>query len=146
MSIVASLTLLAAASQATPTLTDIRMHLFYEATGRLSPDLTQQTDFAGWNVIIGEGSAEEPANDLLVVAELKTSDEEFVRTPLRIFVTDAKGKTLASREYRTFLIPKGGRAYLPVWVKNAGCAGTVKVNVRFGNQRRLETLELECGE
>src|SRR4051794_12022224 len=128
MMIGAVLAALAGPSQPVVKLSDIRMQLFYEASGRLSPDLTQaEGGFAGWNVIIGEGDAEEPANDLLVVAELRSADEEFVKTPLRIVVTNDKGKYLASREYRTFLIPKGGRAYLPVWIRDAGCIGTIKV-------------------
>ena len=141
-----ALALIAATSQPAIRLTDIQMHLFYEASGRLSPDLTQKTDFAGWNVIIGEGSAAEPANDLLVTAELETAGEAFVKTPLRIAVTSAKGKALASRLCKTFLIPKGGRVYLPVWIRDAGCIGEVKVDVRFGAQHRSETLELQCGE
>lgn len=146
MALGVAMTLLAGASPAA-SLTDIRMHLFYEGTGRLSSDLTEQPGgFAGWNVIIGGGDAEEPANDLLIVAELQRPGEEFVRTPLRIVVTDAKGKYLASREFRTFLIPKGGRVSLPVWVPNVGCAGDVKVNVRFGKQIKTETIGLQCGE
>jgi hypothetical protein len=142
---IAGAALLSVAASQAPSLTDIQMHLFYEESGRLSPDLTQQPDFAGWNTIIGEGSAEEPANDLLIVVELKTTGEKFVRTPLRVSVT-AKGKTLASRQYRTFLIPKAGRVYLPLWVRDAGCAGDIKADVRFGSQHRSESLSLQCGE
>ena len=55
----AALALMAAVAQHAVKLTDIRMQLFYEATGRLSPDLTQALDgFVGRNVIIGEGDAE----------------------------------------------------------------------------------------
>ena len=147
MNVSATLVLLAAATQPAANLTNIRMHLFYEGTGRLSSDLTEAAGgFAGWNVIIGGGDAEEPADDLLVVAEVQSPDEKFVKTPLRIIVTNAKGKHLASREFRTFLIPKGGRVYLPVWVPDVGCVGGVKVSVRFGNQRKSETVGLRCGE
>jgi len=142
--IVAALALALATPQKSVTLSDIRMHLFYETTGRLSPDLTQQRDFAGWNVIIGAGSAEEPADDLLVVAELRSTGEQFVQTPLKIVAT-AHGKVLASRVYRTFLM-QNGQVALPVWVKNAGCAGTISVTVTFGAQRRSEKLTLQCGE
>lgn len=143
---VSAAVLLLAAGASVPKLADIQMHLFYEASGRLSPDLTQQSDFAGWNVITGGGSSEEPANDLLAVIKLKSSGEQFVNTPLRIVVTGAKGKTLVSRAFRSFLIPKGGSAYLPVWVSDAGCAGEIKVTAQFGKQTRSESLGLECGE
>ena len=144
--IAAGFTLLAAAAQPQIKLADIRMHLFYEASGRLSPDLTQQPGFAGRNVIIGGGDAEEPANDLLVVAEIRSSGEEFVRTPLEIVVKGGKGKVLSSRNFKTFLIPKEGRVHLPVWVRDAGCAGNVKVTVQLGRQHRSETFALQCGE
>ena len=141
----AAFLVLAAAAQPIK-LSDVRMHLFYEASGRLSPDLTREKDFAGWNVIIGAGSAEEPANDLLVVAELQSAAEEHTETPLRMSVTDGKGKVLASRRFDSILITGKGSAYLPLWVRNAGCAGKLTVNVQFGSQRRSEVLEFHCGE
>ncbi len=145
MSATASLLLLASSVQPVK-LTDIRLHLFYESSGRLSPDLSQQPDFAGWNVIIGEGSAEEPANDLMVVSELQSPVEQHTDTPLKVRVTDGKGKVLASRRFDSILITAKGRAYLPLWVPNAGCAGKLTVRVQFGSQRRVEVLELHCGE
>ena len=141
----AALLLLAGAAQPIK-LTDVRMHLFYEASGRLSPDLTREQDFSGWNVIIGAGNAEEPANDLLIVSELQSPVEQHTDTPLKIRVTDGKGKVLASRRFDSILITEKGRVYLPLWVRNAGCAGKLTASVQFGSQRRSEVIELHCGE
>jgi len=139
-----ALSLAAAAPLPAVNLTDIRMQLYYGGSGRLGPDLPQ--DFGGWNLPIGAGDSEGNADDLLVAAELQSGGEEFVQTPLRIVVTGEKGKLLASRQFRSFLIPEGGRLYLPVWVPNAGCVGKIKASVRFGTQRKAKTIALRCGE
>jgi hypothetical protein len=139
-----ALSLAVAAPQSAVSLTDIRMQLYYGGSGRLGSNLPQ--DFGGWNIPIGAGDAEGNADDLLVAAELQTGGEEFVETSLRIVVTGDKGKVLDSRQFRSFLIPEGGRLYLPVWVPNAGCAGEIKVNVRFGRQQKSKTIMLRCGE
>jgi hypothetical protein len=139
-----ALSLAAAAPQSAVTLTDIRMQLYYGGSGRLGSNLPQ--DFGGWNIPIGAGDAEGNADDLLVAAELQTGGEEFVQTPLRMIVTGERGKVLASRQFRSFLIPEGGRLYLPVWIPSAGCAGKIKVSVRFGTQHKSKTIELRCGE
>ena len=141
----AAVALQAGVSRPTVSLTDIQIHLWYETTGRLSSDVTQQPDFVGRNVIIGAGSAEEPANDLLIVVELKTSGEANVSTPLTVVATNAKGKVLASREFRGFLVT-GGQVHWPLLVRNAGCAGEVEVTARFGRQHRSEMLSLQCAE
>ncbi|HEX9963625.1 MAG TPA: hypothetical protein VGB04_01425 [Allosphingosinicella sp.] len=46
-------------------------HLFYENTGRLSKDISPPVEFTGWNTVIGEGSAEDAADDLLVTVEVR---------------------------------------------------------------------------
>lgn len=140
----AALVLLSAAPQA-PALADIEMHLWYETTGRLSRDLTQQPGFVGWNAIIGEGSADEPANDLLVVIRVTSAGEANVEGPLTVTVNNATGK-LAARDFRDFDIAKDGRVALPLWVPNVGCAGDIVVTARMGSQRRSEALVLNCGE
>ena len=128
-----------------PTLGDIRMHLFYQGSGRLSADVSPPADFAGWNTVIGEGSAEEPATDLLVVAELRASGEQNVTTPLRVTVQSGR-RVLATRTFNGTLTSEAGRAYLPVWLRDVTCAGEIRVEVTFGRQRRSERLTLSCGE
>jgi hypothetical protein len=144
MTVIAAL-LLASTQSASGMLGDVRMHLFYQHTGRLSADVSKIPDFAGWNVGIGEGGAEEPANDLLVVAEIRTSGEQFVDSPLRVVVT-AGGKELATRQFGSVLTSEEGRAYLPVWLRDVGCAGKIQVRVTFRKQTRSKVLELNCGE
>ena len=127
------------------TIGDIRMHLFYQETGRLSPDISQANGFAGWNVIIGGGGAEEAANDLVVVVELRTQGEQSIQRPLTI-TARAGRRLLGQRRIDSILTSDQGRVYLPLWLKDVGCAGSIRVEVSFGRERKAETLALNCGE
>jgi hypothetical protein len=138
----------AAATQAAApaaTIGDIRMHLFYQETGRLSPDISPPSEFVGWNTIIGEGSAEESAEDLLIVAELRTLGEQSLRGPLTI-TARAGRRLLAQRRFDSILTSEQGRVFLPLWLKEVGCAGEIRVEVSYGRQRKGEALALNCGE
>jgi hypothetical protein len=60
-----------AAQEATPTvvLGPLTAQLYYKFSGLLSSDLlSRKPPFSGWNTVIGEGDATEPAEDLLVAA------------------------------------------------------------------------------
>ena len=141
--------LLAAAQAAAPvpvTIGDIRMHLFYEERGRLSDDVSPPRDFSAWNTTIGGGEAEEPANDLLIVTELITQGEQNVLTPLRVVARGERGRVLAERRYENMLTSEAGRVYLPLWIRDAGCAGIITVTATFRDQSKSETLSLNCGE
>ena len=134
----------ALAAQSRPTapaeLGDIRMHLFWHATGQLSADITQPNDFAGWNTTIH-------ADDLVIVAELRTTGEQFFDRPaLRIVARGDHGRILGQRSFRGILTSEAGRAYLPLWINDVTCAGDIQVTVTYGAQTRSETVALHCGE
>lgn len=138
---------LGAAQPAAGTLGDIRMHLFYQETGRLSPDISPPASFVGWNVAIGEGDAEEAANDLLVVVEVRANGQQFVETPVRVVARGSEGnRALGERRWDSVLTSDAGRAYLPFYLRDVGCAGEITVTVTFGSTSRSERLALECGE
>jgi hypothetical protein len=88
----------------------VELRLFYLATGRLSENILDKANFAGWNVIIGAGDAEEPADDVLVTASLTSVDggEKFIDAPAEILVRSSKGKVLGLRRWSHFLVPKEG--------------------------------------
>lgn len=143
-------TILAVAAQAVAPapveLGDIRMHLFYEETGRLSDDVSPPRNFAAWNTPIGGGEAEEPANGLLVVAEIRTDGQQNVRTPLRVTARNERGRLLADSRFIEMLTSEAGRAYFPLWLRDAGCAGIITVTATLGSQSKTESLTLHCGE
>jgi len=127
------------------TLGDIRMHLFYQETGRLSPDISPPTEFVGWNTIIAGGSAEESADDLVVVVEVRAQGEQFIQRPLTV-TARAGRRVLAQRRFNSLRTSDQGRVYLPLWIKDAGCVGLIRVEVTFGRERKSESLNLPCGE
>lgn len=121
----------------------IRVHLFYETTGRLSDDIAT-TGFAAFNVVIGEGSAEEPANDVVVAVEVRATDE--ARTPLRIVVRNEHGRILAQRTVRGPFYSEGGSLWKAVWLEDAGCAGPLTITAAIGRSTATERVILACGE
>lgn len=126
-------------------LGEIRMHLVYQETGRLSPDISPPNSFAGHNVIIGEGSAEENANDVLVLAEVRANGHQSFTGPVAVSARVGR-RTIGSRRFNSMLTSNAGRTYLPLYLQDVGCAGNIQVEVRFGRERRTETLSLHCGE
>lgn len=135
----------AAARDPEATIEAIEVRLVYQRTpGRLSKNIV--TGFTAWNTIIGEGDAEEPADDLLVSVKLSFPEEEGnSEGPLRVEVSDAKGKVLASRRYGALFFSRK-RTVETLLVPNATCAGRLKVTARLGKQVKTAEVALMCGE
>ena len=124
----------------------IRVQLIYETTGTLSPDIAPPADFSLWNTIIGEGSAAEPASDVLVGVELSTTDDQAnATTPLKVVVRDEDGKVLAARTFDTVFLDQH-RAVRSLLVPNATCAGPVVIEASFGTQKLRTPMDFACGE
>jgi hypothetical protein len=138
--------LMQGAAAAPVTLGEIRMHLFYAETGRLSRDISPPNAFSGWNTIIGEGDAEENANDVAIVVELRTTGERNVPMPLTVAARDARGRVLGQRRFTATLTGDNGRVYHLLHLADVGCAGRITVTATYGRQVRRETLNLACGE
>src|SRR5262249_20901178 len=51
-------------------ITAIRAKLFHQDKGTFSPDVLSTRDFILWNTPIGEGSAEGPSDEVLVIVEI----------------------------------------------------------------------------
>lgn len=138
--------MLAAPSAApAPSVGAFRMQLFYESSGRLSKDISPPVEFTGWNTIIGEGSAEEPASDLLVTVEVRGPPGEYIEQPLTM-VARAKGKVLAQRRFDSHLTNAQGRTWRALWLADVGCAGRLEVTATLGRSTRKSAIDLDCGE
>lgn len=127
-------------------LGDIRAHLFYESTARLSADISPPRGFSAWNTIIGGGEAEEPASDLLIVVELRAEGEHFENSPLRIVARNRSGRVLGERRFDSLYTSAAGRAYRALWLRDATCAGEIDIVATLGRQTRTERLTFHCGE
>ena len=128
-----------------PKVGAFKMQLFYENSGRLSKDISPPVEFTGWNTIIGEGSAEEAASDLLVSVEVRGPPGEFIEQPLTL-VARAKGKVLAQRRFEGLLTNVQGRTWKALWLNDVGCAGRIEVTATIGRSTRRSELSLDCGE
>jgi len=136
--------LAAPAAPSAPTVGAIRMQLFYEGSGRLSKDIAPPVEFAGWNTIIGEGSAEEAANDLLVTVEVRGPPGEDVGQ-LSIVARSGR-KVMAQRSFDNLLTTAQGRTWKALWLPDVGCAGRIEVTATIGKSIRKSALSLDCGE
>jgi hypothetical protein len=134
-----------AATAPAPRVGAFKMQLYYESTGRLSRDISPPVEFTGWNTIIGEGSAEEAASDLLVTVEVRGPPGEFVDQPLTL-VARAKGKILAQRRFDSLLTNVEGRTWKALWLNDVGCAGRIEVTATIGKSTRKSAISLDCGE
>ena len=137
--------LAAPAAASAPSVGAFRMQLYYENSGRLSKDISPPVEFAGWNTIIGEGSAEEGANDLLVTVEVRGPPGEFIEQPLTL-VARARGKVLAQRRFPNLLTSGQGRTWKALWLNDVGCAGRIEVTATIGRSTRKSAISLDCGE
>lgn len=133
-----------AATSSAPSVGAIRMQLFYEETGRLSKNIAPPAEFTGWNTIIGEGSAEEAANDLLVTVEVRGAPGEDVGQ-LHVVARSGK-KVVAQRRFDNLLTTVQGRTWKALWLSNVGCAGRIEVTAAIGRSTRKSAIDLDCGE
>ena len=125
----------------------MKVMLWYEETGRLSENIAPPRTVNLWNTCIGEGDAQENANDVLFTVEVRTSGQQNVSQQLTLTATGPKGVVLSRRVFTSILTGDNGSASLPLWVKNVGCgAGPVTFSARLGSQSRSFTLQFEGGE
>jgi len=137
--------LLAAAAPApAPSVGAIRIQLFYEGTGRLSRDIAPPVDFAGWNTVIGEGSAEEAANDLLVTVEVRGPPGEDVGQ--LSLVARSGRKVIAQRRFDHLSTTVQGRTWKALWLNDVGCAGRIEIVATIGRATKTSAISLDCGE
>ena len=125
-------------------ITDIKAHLMYEESGTISGDLTQMKDFSGWNTVIGEGSAKEPATDILIAVVLSSDKQIYNDGLLTIRALGDGGKVLFERSIAGQLVD--GKAHQFLYLKDATCEGEITLEAKMGDQSRSETIELFCGE
>ena len=131
---------------AAPTLANPQVRLWYEETGRLSGNIAPPKTVTLWNTCIGEGDAQENANDALFTIDVRSCGAENVDTPITLVANGANGKILARRTYTSVLTSEAGVAVLALWVPNVGCGGRVVLNARMGAVSRSVSLDFDGGE
>ena len=124
-------------------ITDIMAVLMYEKSGTLSDDLTRMEDFTGWNTIIGEGSAKEPASDI-VIAVVLSSDKEIYDDGVLTILARSGDKVIGMRKFKGLYVNTTAQRFL--YLKDATCEGEITLEAKMGDQSRSEMIELFCGE
>lgn len=130
---------------AAPTLTNPQVRLWYQETGRLSGNIAPPKTINLWNTCIGEGDAQEIANDVLFTIDIRSSGQR-VNTPITLVATGANGRAIARRTYSGVLTNERGAATLALWVPEVGCGGRVVFSAGMGAQSRSVTLDFNSGE
>ena len=129
-------------------LRPIEAKLVYAETGTLSDNMLVNGVFDSWNLIIGEGAGGGRAEDILILAPVATEGAQFneFAIPIVVEARSEDGKVIATRSFSAVLTSEEGMAYLPLWLPDVGCAGTVTVKATMGIASSTATLNLMCGE
>ncbi len=129
-------------------LEPIEAKLVYVETGALSGNVVVDGEFNSWNLIIGEGPGGGRAEDILILAPIMGEGAQFFEfaTPVMLEARDQDGKVIASRSFSAIMTSEAGVVYLPLWLADVGCAGTVTVSATMGAATSAATLNLMCGE
>lgn len=134
------------------TIARLEARLFYEETGRLSDELLHRPKpFTGWNTIIGEGDAEEHADDLLITVRMEPSggaaqDQKSVDATLTLSAYDRSGKLVGQRIYDHLLTSDVGKVSKPLWLPSVGCIGDLRIVARYNGEQKTAAITLGCGE
>ena len=124
----------------------IEARLWYEETGRLSDNVLIE-GFTLWNSIIGEGSAQEPASDVLVSVKVSSQDgERFVTLPLVVDLVGEDGAVIQSQTADGLLTSDEGHSVKAFLFKEVTCAGDIRIRATLGPQTHSEPVVFACGE
>lgn len=124
----------------------ITMRLFYEQNGTLSPDISPPAQFVGWNTVIGEGDSGGAADAILVTVALRTQGHRFIEGRPLLIEAQAGNRRIAHTHATSHLTSLEGWIFVPLWIENVGCVGRLTVTAMLGDQRREESIDLNCGE
>lgn len=136
-----------------PRLTSMRAMLFFENTGKFSPDVfTNEVNL--WNTPIEGASREGASESMLVVVEV-TGERDWrpagrkVQLIARYRIADKSGYGKPAYFTRTMKVNIGSddKFFAPFWLYETGCH-PVKLTARIvGQKQKLEkTINLRCGE
>lgn len=128
---------------------DVRSHLFYEHSARLSEDITQMPQMVLWNSIVGGGDVAEPANHLFVVVVLKGPPGCYAGAMhLRLEATNlADGERFFEQTRALGLLGADGEWATPFLLTHSTCyTMKLKATLVEGPQELSETIEFRCGE
>lgn len=140
----------AQAAKVSPKITAVRAQLFYETTGKFSPDILAAKDFALWNTIIGEGSAEAPSSSTFVTVEIGGRNVPVGSLKIEITATGDKNKVIQKKLIDVEIYDERTKFFAPLWLYDTGCE-KIKISARLIGKGApatviTKTIPFACGE
>lgn len=134
-------------------LGELQLRVLYRDTGRLSDDLLHgDGPRATWNLVIGGGGLEGPADDAVVLLPIIADKDEtgngeaFSDTPIAIRARDAKERVIAHREFTGVLTSGEGKTHLALWLTDVTCQAPLTLEATLGKERVTGRFDFNCGE
>jgi hypothetical protein len=136
-------------------ISDVKAFLIYEENGEMSKNIFDK-DFALWNVIIGEGSAEGHSNSTLVHVVISTDGKPSKIYPVLQFSAVSEGRKLVNYSKTIeYLFPTTGasKTFVPFLLHDTGCQ-KIRLTVKLVEKNKpkvvYQTVKKEipfnCGE
>ena len=137
-------------AQTAPKITGIRAQLFYEGSGKFSPDVLAAKNFALWNTIIGEGSAGEPSTSTFVTVIISGKEVPVGSLKVEITATGNKNRLIQKKSILVDIYNERTRFFAPLWLSDTGCE-KIKISARLigkGTPAAVvtKTIPFACGE
>ena len=136
------------ASAADVRIAEIRAYLWLERSGKLSGNLVGSKEPL-FNTIIGEGSAGEPANNLLVeivIAGDRNSAPKHASAIVNLTQAGKGGqKSVTKKGLGGFLFGDSGMVHKSIFLENATCSA-LEIEVKVGKAAKSAKLDFQCGE
>lgn len=135
----------APAFAAAPRIDKIEAKLFYQNSATLSDNVAMGSGVNLWNTVIGEGDAQEPANDVLIIVTIAADPSSYDDTPLSIEVKGDDGKVVATRRLKGLLVGDTGKVSRAVYLEDSTC-NALSVKASIGKSTMTLEVPFACGE
>ncbi len=125
----------------------VTARLYYAGTGSFSENLIDNSNFALWNTIIGEGSAASPSTATMIQVEVIGDGSPNVYSSDSLTVTTQLGTAPAvKRTIKHLWFSDAGEHFEAFWINGTGCE-PLKVTVQVNNQTpTTKKLDFQCGD
>lgn len=140
--------LTARAESALYKIASVKAYLFYNHSGSFSENVIDNPDFVFWNTIIGEGSAKEPSEAVLVDVVIEGPPGSYEPRSVELSATDASGSIL-KKSLDIGILSDKGEYHAGFWLYETGCVPvrlTVKILGQSGEVKIIKEIPFACGE
>ncbi len=133
-----------------PKITAIRAQLFYDSEGTFSKDILSAKNFALWNTIIGEGSAEAASTSTFVTVEISGRNLPVGAAKVQITATGNKNRLIQKKLIDVDIYDERTKFFAPFWLYDTGCE-KIKITAQLLGKGVsvapvTKTIPFACGE